>query len=334
MLRIAFIGVGKMGISHLSILGAYPEIEIVGLCDNSSFLPDALKKFTKFQIFSDYKEMLQITSPEAVIISTPTHTHIEIAKYCLEKGVHVFVEKPFSLNTKDADELTTLAKQKSVVNQVGYHNRFIGTFKSAKKLIAEGLIGEVYHIDGAANGPAVLKESKSWRTTNKSGGGCLLDYGSHVINLMNFFMGPVGKVSGVILRNIYSTVVEDYVHAVFQFENNISGTLQLNWSDETFRRMTTSLTILGKKGKIIVDSQELKVYLNYEPEGKNFRKGWNTKYITDFPEDIQFFVRGEEYSAQLEYFVKHIQNQDYENVNSFAEAKKTIETIDKIKAGI
>jgi hypothetical protein len=62
-----------------------------------------------------------------------------------------------------------------------------------------------------------------------------------------------------------------------------------------------------------------------------FKKGWNTKYITDFTSDIQFFVRGEEYSAQLEYFVRCIKDNSYENVNSFVEATKTIATIDKIK---
>jgi predicted dehydrogenase len=159
----------------------------------------------------------------------------------------------------------------------------------------------------------------------------LLDYGSHVINLMNFFMGSVLEVKGVVKQNIYSFEVEDFVQALFHFENNVSGTLQLNWSDETFRRMTTTITILGKKGKIIVDSQEIKVFCKFEPENKLFKKGWNTKYITDFTSDIQFFVRGEEYSAQLEYFVRCIKDNSYENVNSFVEATKTIATIDKIK---
>jgi predicted dehydrogenase len=329
--KLCVIGIGKMGISHLAIINDNPNVQVVGVCDPSPVLLTSFKQLTTFPFYSDYKEMLLKTKPDAVIIATPTQTHFEIASYSLEKGCHVFLEKPFSQNMQEANELIILAKQKSLVNQVGYHNRFISTFKAAKQLQDQGLIGEVYHISGEANGPAVLKASKNWRTTDKNGGGCLLDYGSHVINLMNFFMGSVLEVKGVVKQNIYSFEVEDFVQALFHFENNVSGTLQLNWSDETFRRMTTTITILGKKGKIIVDSQEIKVFCKFEPENKLFKKGWNTKYITDFTSDIQFFVRGEEYSAQLEYFVRCIKDNSYENVNSFVEATKTIATIDKIK---
>jgi predicted dehydrogenase len=333
IIRIAFIGIGKMGMSHLSILGGYQkDVKIVGVCDSSSLVLNSLKQLTEFHVFDDYKEMLEKVNPHAVIISTPSQTHFEIAKFCLKKRLHIFIEKPFCLSFSEANELTELAQEKKVVNQVGYHNRFISTFNAAKTWIEQGVIGHVYHIVGEANGPAVLKESKSWRTTNSAGGGCLLDYGSHVLNLMNFYAGSTTKVLGAFSKPIYSTLVEDFVNALLSFENNISGSLFLNWSDETFRRMTTVITLLGKKGKMIVDSQEVKVYLNYESGKNELKKGWNTRHITDFPIDVEFFVRGEEYSAQLEHFISCIREKSLVNRNSFFEAAKTLKTMDEIKA--
>jgi len=99
--------------------------------------------------------------------------------------------------------------------------------------------------------------------------------------------------------------------------------LELNWSDESQRRMTTEITVWGKKGKIYCNSQEIHVFLKEENYNYSLKQGWNIKYLKDFEDKIDFFVRGEEYSAQLEYFVKKIKSNDYDNINSFEEAAKT-----------
>ena len=128
MIRVALIGAGKMGISHLAILGAHPDVQIVGVADTSKIVTDVLEKYSKFECFADYKKMLDKTNPEAVFVAAPTKYHGTIVKELLQKGIHVFVEKPFCLNTKEGAELVQLAKLKGTVNQVGYHNKFIGTF--------------------------------------------------------------------------------------------------------------------------------------------------------------------------------------------------------------
>jgi hypothetical protein len=107
--------------------------------------------------------------------------------------------------------------------------------------------------------------------------------------------------------------------------------LNVNWSDETYRKMSTQLTVLGTEGKIITDAQEMKVYLKNENKDLGLEKGWNMRYITDLTDPVAFNLRGEEYSAQVDYFAKHIKANDNSNVNSFASALNTDKVIELIK---
>ena len=165
MIKAAIIGLGKMGLSHCSILNAHPDIELVAVCDSSSFLLDVFNKYSKQKTYTDYKKMISETSPECIIVATPTKFHYEMVLYALEKGIHVFCEKPFSLSVTDGEKMVKIAEDNGVVNQVGYHNRFIGTFIEMKRLASTGIIGELFHFNGSAYGPVVLKEKGStWRS--------------------------------------------------------------------------------------------------------------------------------------------------------------------------
>lgn len=276
--------------------------------------------------------MIDSVGLDCVFITTPTKFHFDMVHYALEAGLDVFVEKPFCLTPGDGKKLVELAEQNEIVNQVGYHNRFIGTFCEAKRLIEQGAIGEVYHVLGEAYGPVVLKEKgMTWRAESSEGGGCLYDYATHVINLTQFLVGSPESVSGAVLQSIYSRNVDDAVYATLHYRNNVSGQLAVNWSDETYRKMSTQITILGKNGKIIADAQELKVYLRQDPLDHTYEKGWNMRWVTDLSPNVQFYLRGEEYSAQIDYFIECIKNRCLDNINSFANAYATDYVADLIK---
>src|ERR1700743_1499366 len=97
MLKVGLIGAGKMGISHLSIIGAHPDVEVVGVCDTSKMVNDFLSKYCKFNCFTDYQKMIDETKPDAVVVAVPTKFHYPVIKYLLDKKISVFAEKPFSL---------------------------------------------------------------------------------------------------------------------------------------------------------------------------------------------------------------------------------------------
>jgi predicted dehydrogenase len=291
MIRAAIAGLGKMGISHASIVGAHPNVETVGVCDTSSFMLNAFKRFTKTNTYSDYRQMIDEQKPDLVFVATPTKYHFPIVKYALNHNIHVFCEKPFCLKHDEGQELVELAGKKNLVNQVGYHNQFIGTFREMKRLLQKKVIGDIVHFTGEAYGPVVVKEKGgTWRSRREEGGGCLYDYASHVLNLIQEVISRPKEVNGALLKSIYSRGVEDAVYALLTLQNNVTGVLSVNWSDETYRKMSTSLTVIGNKGKIICDATEVKIYLKEANKAECLGKGWTIKYITEFamPVNLRF----------------------------------------------
>ena len=245
MIKGGIIGLGKMGISHAAIVGAHPKVEMVAVCDSSSLVLDAFKKYSKVNVYSDYIKMLDKENLDFVVVATPTKFHYQMVKAALEKNIHVFCEKPFSLTSEQGNELKVLAQQKSLINQVGYHNHFIGTFIELKRLIKANVIGDLVHFTGEAYGPVVTKEKGStWRSKPEEGGGCTMDYASHVVNLIQEIIAKQVKINGTLLKSIYSNGVDDAVYSLMTLENNLTGVLLVNWSDETYRKMSTSITIM------------------------------------------------------------------------------------------
>lgn len=332
MTKTCVIGLGKMGISHCAIVGAHPLLDLVAVCDTATFVLDVFKKYSPVNCYTDYNKMLEDEELDSVFVATPTKYHYDIVKKALDKGLHVFCEKPFSLHVNEGEQITSLAEKKNLVNQVGYHNRFIGTFNYFKKLIQAEVLGDVYHFQGEAYGPVVTrKKGGTWRSKGSEGGGCLFDYASHVINLIEFIMGDIEKVDGTQLKSIFSSGVEDAVYSTLILENGIGGNLLVNWSDETYRKMSTQITVQGTGGKIICDAQEIRIYLKKENKKLGLEKGWTIKYITDLTEMVDYFLRGEEYSAQVDNFAKSIEAKDTQNKSSFVSALKTDMVIEKLK---
>jgi predicted dehydrogenase len=330
-LKGAIVGLGKMGLSHAAIVGAHPEVDMVAVCDTSSLVLDAFKKFSMVKTFTDFPKMVNETTPDFVVIATPTKYHYPMVKLALEKGIHVFCEKPFTLTASQGTELMDLARQKGLVNQVGYHNQFIGTFRELKRLLSQNILGKLVHFSGEAYGPVVTKEKGStWRSSPEEGGGCLLDYASHVINLIQEVIGRPEKINGTLLKSIYSKGVEDAVYSLLILQSGLSGTLLVNWSDETYRKMSTSLMVIGEKGKIICDATEVKIFLKEPSVTEKLEKGWTIKYITDFAIPVNFYLRGEEYSAQIDYFIDCIRNNKQPQYNSFEQALYTDRVIEMI----
>jgi predicted dehydrogenase len=114
------------------------------------------------------------------------------------------------------------------------------------------------------------------------------------------------------------------VYGTVFFEDGPSAQISVNWSDESYRKMSVKLSIWGTAGRIFADRQECKVYLRDGTRPvAGYSKGWNVRYTTDLTETVWFYVRGEEYSSQIDYFVKCIASGSHENVNSFAAAAQT-----------
>ena len=322
MIRTAMVGLGKMGLSHLAIVRAHPAIDLVAGCDATAYLTDILTKHAGLTCYADFDRMLETEQLDALIVATPSKLHAAMVEKALERGLHVFCEKPFVLDVGDGERLVALAQRKERVTQVGYHYRFVGAFKEAARIVASGALGTVHHVRAEAYGPVVLRRKGStWRSAKNEGGGALYDYACHAIDLVNFIVGTPTSVGGVVRNSVFSRDVDDEVYATMQFDGGASGQLCVNWSDESFRKMSTKISVWGTNGRLTADRQECQLYLREPHAGlPGIDKGWTVRYTTDLSDEVWFYLRGEEYSAQIDYFASSVLMRRLDGENNFASA--------------
>jgi scyllo-inositol 2-dehydrogenase (NADP+) len=137
-------------------------------------------------------------------------------------------------------------------------------------------------------------------------------------------VGPPSAVSGVVRKSVFSRDVEDEVYCTFAFDGGGSGQLAVNWSDESYRKMFTRISVWGSNGRLTADRQECQVFLREEhPNLEDVRSGWTVRYTTELTQDVWYYLRGEEYSAQIDHFLESITLGRQDGVNNFASALAT-----------
>jgi predicted dehydrogenase len=334
MLRLGVVGLGKMGLSHHAIARAHPGVNVVAACDQTAYLTSVLAKYTGLKCYDDYDHLLATEALDAVIIATPSKLHATMVEKALERGLHVFCEKPFVLNVADGERLAALAEAKGLVSQVGYHYRFVGAFQEAARIVKSGALGQVHHVRSEAYGPVVLRPTGgTWRSAKAEGGGALYDYACHALDLVHFIVGTPASVGGVALRSIHSRDVEDEVYCTLSYSDGTTGQLSVNWSDESYRKMSVKVSVWGTNGRITADRQECQIYLRAaHADTPEFKPGWTVKSTTDLTQEVWYYLRGEEYSAQIDHFVKSIKSGRTDNVNSFRSALQVDRLVDMILA--
>jgi predicted dehydrogenase len=309
MIRLGVVGLGKMGLSHLSMLNAHPSVSVEGVCDTSGYLNSLLGKYTGLSTFSQLDSMLDEVDLDAIVICTPSFLHADQVSAALARDLHVFCEKPLCLNPVDSWRLTRMAEQRGLVTQVGYHHRFVGAFQEVKRLLDTGALGTVTRVLAEAYGPVVLRnKGTTWRSRPSAGGGCLYDYAAHPLNLLTWYFGPATGVSGSVLGRVFSRETDDEVAATLRFGDAVDAQLSVSWCDGSQRKMTTKITVWGTAGRLEADRQEVRLYLREEATPPpDYRHGWNVRYTTELTDQVWFYLRGEEYSAQLDAFVAQVE---------------------------
>ncbi len=329
------VGAGRMGITHCSILGAHPDVQIAAIVDTSSVINSLIEKYLRVPTYRDFGQMLASEKLDALLISTPPAVNGALLAEAGRAGLHAFVEKPYTTSTPLAIELADLFESRGLVNQVGYVNRFNDVFRRVKSILEAGTIGNVLRFQSEMHSRTIIRagETSGWRGSHAQGGGAVYEMASHAIDLMNFLFGRPDKVVGTRLSRVFSSTVEDIVTSSFLYRNGAAGSLYVNWSDESFRKPTNKIEIVGTAGKIFADQHGLKVYVSgSEPRGE-FKPGWTSLSITDIFSSVPFFVRGNEFTAQLFHFVECIKSGKGTATDcTFRDAAATLAVIDSMFA--
>ncbi len=189
--KTAVIGTGFIGVVHIEALRRLGNVEVVAICDTFN-VEEKAKQLYIDNTFTDYKKMIDQLDLDFVHVCTPNNTHYPIAKYALENNINVVLEKPLTLNIKEAKELAELAESKNLINAVNYHNRLYPACAYAKTLVEQGKIGNVFSVNGTYIQDWLLYDTDySWRLNSNESGltRAVADIGSHWMDLVEYITG-------------------------------------------------------------------------------------------------------------------------------------------------
>jgi predicted dehydrogenase len=199
--------------------------------------------------------MLNNEDLDAVAIAVTPSAQYNIAKKAIEKGLHVFAEKPLTANYKEAKELLTLAKKKKITTVVDFIFPEINEWQKAKELLDKEVCGKLRHVavDWDFLSYDIKNNVSSWKTDSKKGGGALAFYGSHVLYYIEYFAGEIKKQSSLFSFSKESrNGAETGVDVLLNFKNKITGRIHISCNARGLYRH--SLTFLCEDGTIVLES--------------------------------------------------------------------------------
>jgi len=326
-LKVAVVGLGKMGLLHTSLLHTLPEIQISALCDKSTLMNMVFKRvFSKrdINVVNDL-EKLSGMDLDAVYVTTPISSHYPIIRALLTKGItrNIFVEKTLSSSYNQSRELCGLARKVGGLTMVGYMKRYSVVFGKAKQLLMQGNLGEPQSFKAYAYSADFLGLTKESRSSG-SRGGAIRDIGCHIIDLTLWLLGDFE------VRDITSCTksgIDCETSVSFKVMNPVGmgGQFDVSQCVPNYRMPEFGCIIQCSKGKIDVNDDRLCLTL-----GDGTQETW---YRHDLKDNV-FFALGEtEYFRENQEFVNSlIEKRECEP--SFETASKVDYIIDEVRKGV
>ncbi|MDR0452026.1 MAG: Gfo/Idh/MocA family oxidoreductase [Treponema sp.] len=283
--RAGVIGAGFIGAVHIEQLRRLGNVEVAALVKTAG-LRERAEALGVPAGYTDYREMIDRESLDAVHICTPNSTHFEMAMYALEKGLHVICEKPMTCTAGEAEELCRKAREKGLVNAINFNCRFYPMVYQIREMAKAGELGDIFTVHGSyLQDWLYLDTDYSWRLEPELSGEsrAFADIGSHWIDLVQFVTGlrvtgvladfavfhknrkkplkPVDTYSGMALRpeDYEATPVktEDYAAVLFCLENGARGCCAV------------SQVFAGRKNQMVVEIGGSKCAVRWDSENSN-----------------------------------------------------------------
>lgn len=291
-IKVGVIGTGKMGLLHAAILNSLEGSEVAGFAEPERLVSGILKSMTETPVHSDYRDMLP--DIDAAYVTTPVRSHASIAKSCAEAGVGFFVEKPLAMGGAECAELAGTAEACGVPAMVGYHLRYSETFMEAKRLLRDGAVGKIKGARASVYQSQKLRRPSGWRFSKSSGGGgVMIDLGTHLVDLVQWYLGSASKTEGA-LKSVQGLDVEDEAAGKFVTDSGIECEFEASWNRPGYRLQETTIEIDGSAGRLRVNEDV--VELDAGAKKRTYRQ--------QLCRPVQLDVGGPEYTREDTEFVE------------------------------
>ena len=245
-MKAAVIGCGLIGKKRA--MSIPKNIELVGCFDEVASITESFAAEFNTHAFSSVESILEIPNLSFVVIATRHDSLHSLAIQALKAGKHVLIEKPGAINYLELKNICEEASKNQLKVHIGYNHRYHPAFRKAFELFNDGLIGEVMFLRGRYGHGGRLGYEKEWRADKlKSGGGELIDQGTHLIDLSIGFLGELQLDYAATPNYFWDMAVEDNV---FMSLKNEGGRIAFLQASCTEWKNMFSLEIYGKKGKL------------------------------------------------------------------------------------
>lgn len=269
MIRTALLSYGMSGrVFHAPFISLHPGLELKGSWERST--KKIANDYPGVISYPSLEEILKAKDIDLVVVNTPTYTHYEYAKKAIEAGKHCVVEKAFTATAAEAAELKSLAEKKGVKISVFQNRRWDSDFKTVKKVVDGGLLGEVVEAQFAFDRYNAALSPKAHKETPSDGAGILKDLGPHIIDQALFLFGMPEAVFADIMITRSTSQVDDYFEILLYYRNH---RVRLH-SGYFMKEPTPSYVVHGKLGSFLktrADIQEAKLQAGEKPT----KEGWN-----------------------------------------------------------
>ena len=251
MIRVGVIGYGYWGPNIVRNFQQAEGSRVVAVCDKSDkSLRRVQQAYPELRVTSNADELLTATDIDAIAVVTPVWTHFELAKKALENGKHVFVEKPFTSSTAQAEELIELAERKNLKVMVDHTFLFTGAVRKIRGLIDDGTLGQLYYYDSTRVNLGLFQHDVN----------VIWDLAPHDLSIMNYLITE--KPEAVVATGVgHLNGIADVAFITIYYPNNMIGHLNVNWLSPVKVRTT----LIGGEKKMLVwndieADEKIKVY--------------------------------------------------------------------------
>lgn len=285
-IQFALVGAGAIAQTYAQAFKNCERAELVAVADVRADAARSLAEGNGCASYDSYQAMAENAKFDAVIICTPPVTHPEICLYFLERRIHVLCEKPFSVDSGSARTMLEAASQAGVKLTMASKFRYVEDVVRAKSIVTSGILGEIILFENAFT--SRVNMSSRWNSNPQiSGGGVLMDNGTHSVDIMRYFLGPLAEVQVVEGKRIQGLAVEDTVRIFVQSTSGIMGSIDLSWSLN--KELDSYIRIYGDRGTISVGWKESKYRQSSSSDWIVFGKGYDK--IQAFRSQIDNFAK-------------------------------------------
>lgn len=271
-LRFAIVGAGAIASAYEQAFKEVREAQVVAVCDLRPGAANLLAQRLGCEAYTDPAQVAASVPLDAAIICTPPDTHEPLATEFLRNGINVLCEKPLATTVESAQRMLDTARRYGVLLTMASKFRYVPDVRMAKLLLDMGTIGELVVVENAFTSHVDMAER--WNCDPRiSGGGVLIDNGTHAVDILRCFMGPLRDVQIVEGRRIQGLPVEDTVHVFVRNDRGVVGTTDLSWSID--KGLTTYLRLYGSQGTILVGWKESKYRRRGQADWRVFGSGYD-----------------------------------------------------------